>query len=140
LAKNFYLFIYSFRNKIILLRYLDVGPLVTLEVEGDTGCDTEETDRTDTHELAILEVGLGSPSKERGHVLGHLASSGRGAVCVLDHAVVELLGHGNGATGKVGVVVQAGADLHTSGRILKKNFYYFYFGLLKESIELDDAL
>jgi hypothetical protein len=47
----------------------------------------------------------------------HLGLSGGGAVIILDPPVREHLGHGDGAAGEVGVVVQALAHAHARGGV-----------------------
>jgi len=50
---------------------------------------------------------LSSPPEEGADILGALAGSGRRTIFILQDLVVEGLGHADGATREVGVVVQA---------------------------------
>ena len=56
---------------------------------------------------------LSGPVEEGGDILGHLAGSGGGAILVVDHPIKQLLGHSNGGTWEVRVVVKTWADLNS---------------------------
>lgn len=64
-----------------------------------------------TYTLFISDTHAPGPCQEGGHVLGLLGGGGGGAVVVLGATVNQHLGHGDGAAGEVGVVVQTLADL-----------------------------
>lgn len=71
------------------------------------------------HALALVHLRLGAPVEELNNVLGHLGSGGRGAILVLDKAVVENTGHGDTGTGEVGVEVEAGLNNGARRRLLR---------------------
>ena len=105
------------RKKLTDLAGLDRCPLEALDVDGDRGECGEEDDGLDTSLLALVVLRLGCPVQERDDVLRELRGRRRGAVLVLDEAVEDDTGHGDGATGEVRVVVHALTDLDTSGRV-----------------------
>ena len=97
------------------LASLDRGPLEALDVDGDGGESSEKDDGLDTGLLALIVLRLGSPVQERDDVLGKLCSGRRGTILVLDEAVEDDTGHGDGTAGEVRVVVHALTDLDASG-------------------------
>jgi len=97
---------------------LDTGPLVPLEVNGETSQKGQKSQGLHTHLLALIHLGLGSPGQENGDILSHLGGGGGGTILVLDQTIVKDTGHTNGSTGEVGVEVQSLTDLNTSWGIL----------------------
>lgn len=67
----------------------------------------------DEHPLARVMLWLGRPLQESADVFGELAQCGGCAIAVLDDLVVQCLGHADGHTGKVRVVVLALRHLET---------------------------
>lgn len=56
---------------------------MSLHVVNDCGEHGEDADGLDGHEASLVQLGLGAPAQERGHVLGHLRRGGRRAVAEL---------------------------------------------------------
>lgn len=54
------------------LARLQRGPLVPLNVVRQTDERRKDADRLDHHALAVVELGLGRPPQESGHILGDL--------------------------------------------------------------------
>lgn len=74
---------------------LDGGPLVALDPDTDGEHTGQESDRLDTHLLAVVHLGLGGPVEELNNVLGHLGGGGRGTILVLDNTVEQDTAHSN---------------------------------------------
>lgn len=71
------------------------------------------------HALALVHLGLSGPVEELDNILGHLRGGGRGAVLVLDKAVVKNTGHGDTGTGEVRVEVEARGNDSAGRRLLR---------------------
>lgn len=89
-----------------------------LEIDGQSGQDSQEGQGLHTHLLALIHLRLSSPAEEDGDILGHLRGCCGGAILIFNQAIVQDTGHTNGTTREVRVEVESLTDFNTRWGIL----------------------